>query len=87
MLHNKKSNVTNYNRIYAVLLVAINLFFLFITLNFLLPVANFISLFFLSMAVFNLILYLFSKKLLHLLIAISCCSFSILLSLLFTYIN
>lgn len=86
MIHNKKSNVTNYTRIYGILLLAITLFLLYITLNFLLPVANFISLFFLSLSIFILILYYFTRKLTQLVIALSCCSFSIMLSLLFTYV-
>ena len=86
MKHIKKSNVTNYTQIYKILLLAIILFLLYITFNFLLPIANFITLFFLSLSIFVLLIYLFTHNLMHLIIAISCCSFSIILSLLFTYI-
>lgn len=81
-----KSNVINYNHIYNVLTLAITFFLLYIGINFFLPFANFLSFLGLALGSFYVITYFFSKKRVHLMIALTSTIISIALSLAFIYI-
>lgn len=81
-----KSNVIDYTHIYNVLILAITFFLLYIGINFFLPYANFLSFLGLALGSFYLIVYLFTKKRLHLLIALISTIVSIALSLAFMYL-
>lgn len=81
-----KSNVIDYTHVYNVLILAITFFLLYIGINFFLPFANFLSFLGLALGSFYMIAYLFSKKRLHLIIALVSTIFSIGLSLAFMYL-
>lgn len=86
MKHPIKSNVIDYTHIYNVLILAITFFLLYIGINFFLPFANFISFLGLALGSFYIIVYLFSKKRIHLIIALVSTIISIGLSLAFMYL-
>lgn len=81
-----KSNVIDYTHVYNVLTLAITFFLLYIGINFFLPFANFLSFLGLALGSFYVIVYLFSKKRIHLMIALMSTITSILLSLAFIYL-
>ncbi len=81
-----KSNVIDYAHIYNVLTLAITFFLLYIGINFFLPFANFLSFLGLALGSFYIIVYFFSKKRVHLMIALISTIVSIALSLAFIYI-
>lgn len=86
MKHNQKSNVLNYNALYSTLTLGITLFLLYICINFLLPIANFISFFFLALSGFALISYAFIKTRLPITLSLVFCILSMGLSLAFHFL-
>ena len=81
-----KSSLLNYEKLYNLIIFAITFCFLYIGINFFLPIANFLSLFALSLSIFYFIAYLFTKNRTHLIISLSTTLISIGLSLAFYYL-
>ena len=86
MKQTQKSNILNYDAIYSILTLGITLCLFYICINFLLPIANFISFFFLALGSFSLICFIFIKTRLSITLALAFCTLSIGLSLICHYI-
>ncbi|WP_070000717.1 hypothetical protein [Cellulosilyticum sp. I15G10I2] len=82
-----KSNALNYHQIYRILLLSFIAFFLFILINFFLPVANYISVYLLFLSLIFLGIHFYTKKFGSLITSLVLCICSLVVILAFLYLK
>ena len=81
-----KSKLVNYDKLYNTILTALTFCFLYIEINFFLPLSNYISFFFVSLACLCFIFYSITKARFSLILALCTALISIIFSLLTLYL-